>query len=187
MTKNLSQLSDDALVELCQRRGAKDDRPFTELYNRHKHLVWRICFRFTNTSQEAEDLMQEVFFKTYRGLPGFEGKSSFKTWLYQIALNTGRNELRRKSRRPQVSDTPVELLTGTSSTQNGLERLERLEDVFSRLHPEERQALILKDLEGFSYSEFARSLEISLSAAKMRVLRARRAFQKIYLRTDTEE
>ena len=110
MANELAHLSDEALVELCRVRGTGDSRPFTELFHRHQHFVWRICYRFVWDAQDAEDLMQEVFFKTYRSLSQFRGASSFRTWLYQIAANTARNELRRRSRRPQVSDTPLEVL-----------------------------------------------------------------------------
>ena len=73
--------SDADLVTLWQTRGARDDRPFQELFRRHQHLVWRICYSYIRHSQDAEDLTQEVFLKAYRSLDAFEGRSSFKTWI----------------------------------------------------------------------------------------------------------
>ena len=177
-------------MELCRVRGTGDSRPFTELFHRHQRFVWRICYRFVWNTQDAEDLMQEVFFKTYRSLPQFRGASSFRTWLHQIAANTARNELRRRSRRPQMSDTPLELLIeimprGAAAAAHT--SLPRLAQAWERLRPEERQVLHLKDLEQRPYEEITKMLGISLSAAKMRVLRARIALKEVYRRLENEE
>jgi RNA polymerase sigma factor (sigma-70 family) len=131
-----------------------------------------------------------VFFKTYRNLAQFRGTSSFRTWLHQIAANTARNELRRRSRRPQVSDTPLEVLIeilprGTAAAAHT--SLPRLAHAWERLRPEERRLLRLKDVEQRPYEEIMQGLGISLSAAKMRVLRARLALKEAYRQLESEE
>ena len=95
-------------MRLCLEYGVKDERPFVELFRRHRSYVWSVCHRVAGDGQDAEDLMQETFFKVYRNLHRFRGAASFKTWMFQIALNTARNELRRRSRRPTVSDVPLD-------------------------------------------------------------------------------
>jgi RNA polymerase sigma-70 factor (ECF subfamily) len=190
MADEFVHLSDEALVELCRVRGTGDSRPFTELFHRHRNLVWRICYHFVGNALDAEDLMQEVFFKAYRSLPQFRGASSFTTWLHQIAANTARNKLRQRSRRPQVSDMLLDELAeiiphGAAARTYPL--LARLAEAWERLRPEERQVLRLKDLEQRPYEEITQILGISSSAAKMRVLRARLALRDTYRHLESEE
>ena len=184
---DLTDTTDQELVELCLKVGAKDDRPFKELFHRHQTTVWRVCYSFVRNADDAEDLMQDVFFKVYRSLHQFEGRSSLKTWLYRIAMNVSQNEIRRRSRRPQESGTPVEVLSESLSIGETPEaqvmasaRYEQLGQALATLRPEAARALKLKDLEQRPYHEIAQMLEISESAAKMRVQRARLALMAAY-------
>jgi RNA polymerase sigma-70 factor (ECF subfamily) len=188
----LLELSDQALIARCLTRGASDDRPFAELYSRHKEFIWQVCYRYSNDPQEAEDLMQEVFFKVYRSLHQFEGRSAFRTWLYRIAVNTARNEIRRKRRRVQESPAgdwsdeyqaepaPQETLT------EWYERREILLGALSLLDEDALEALLLRDVEEQPYEKIASRLDLSLSAAKMRVARARTTLQAAYLALEAE-
>lgn len=183
----LSELSDDALIELCVARGQRDERPFRELFRRYQGIVWRVCYGVVRNPQDAEDLTQEVFFKVYRNLPKFEGRSSFKTWVYRIAFNTSQNELRRRSRRPQLEQTSVddlaEVIAGGKTPEEywlAQVRNRNLRQALEQLQPDQLQVIRLKDFEQRPYADIAEQLEISLSAAKMRVQRARIALQQIY-------
>ncbi|MGB0387852.1 MAG: RNA polymerase sigma factor [Ardenticatenaceae bacterium] len=181
-----SDLSDQKLIELCLARGAKDDRPFSELFRRHQAIVWRVCYRFMGNSQDAEDLTQEVFFKAYRKLDQFEGRSALSTWLYRIAVTTCLNEKRRRSRRPSVTSTSIddmaESLAADSSEERWLTQIQqsRLLDALNKLNKKQREILQLRDFEQLSYKEISQKLGISLSATKMRIQRARLALQTIY-------
>ena len=194
-TLPLSELPDTELVRLAQERGNKDERPFGVLVERHQNTVWRVCYNFMGNQEDAEDLAQEVFLKAYRNLVKFEGRSSFKTWIYRIAINTSQNELRRRSRRPQVSSTPLETAAEFIASSENVEektlqqaRYDTLLKAFKKLRPEESGVLMLKDLEGRPYAEIAEMLGISLSAAKMRVQRARAALNTTYHRiADSKE
>ena len=181
---NLTELTDQALVDLCKTRGAKDDRPFEELFKRHQAAVWCVCYYFLGDALDAEDIVQDVFFKAYRGLPGFEGRASFRTWLNQITLNTCKNELRMRSRRPAVVEeelddmgVPIELAEGTNHRWQGMTEREELAQALEMLQPDEFTVLQLRDIESRSYTEVAHMLGISQSAAKMRVQRARLALR----------
>ncbi|HEY42738.1 MAG TPA: RNA polymerase sigma factor [Anaerolineae bacterium] len=181
---NLAELTDQALVDLCKTRGAKDDRPFEELFRRHQAAVWRVCYYFLGDALDAEDIVQDVFFKAYRGLPGFEGRASFRTWLNQIAINTCKNELRMRSRRPAVVEeelgdmkAPIEMAGGSDQRWQAMTGREELAQALEMLHPDQFTALQLRDLESRSYAEVAHVLGISQSAAKMRVQRARLALR----------
>ena len=180
-------------MRLCLEYGVKDERPFVELFRRHRSYVWSVCYRVAGDGQDAEDLMQETFFKVYRNLHRFRGAASFKTWMFQIALNTARNELRRRSRRPTVSDVPLDVLSETLPGHDDMEQAwdehilrAGLESAWSALRPDQQELLRLKDLEGRSYVEIAGLLGVALSASKMRVQRARLALQAIYRRQEGE-
>lgn len=181
---NLAELADQALVDLCKTRGAKDDRPFEELVKRHQAAVWRVCYYFLGDALDAEDIAQVVFFKAYKGLPGFEGRASFRTWLNQIAINTSKNELRMRSRRPAVVEEelgdvrePIEMVEGLDQRWQGMTGREELAQALEMLQPDQFTALQLRDVESRSYAEVAHMLGISQSAAKMRVQRARLALR----------
>lgn len=187
----LSELTDVELVQLCQAHGMKDERPFRELFRRHQKLVWRACYSFFRNAQDAEDITQEVFFKVYRSLPKFEGRSAFKTWIYRIAINTSQNELRRRSRRPQLAgvdtDTLAEILPDNHSPEREWQEKEQrrlLSRALTELRPDEMEVLLLKDFEERPYAEIANKLGIGLSATKMRVVRARVALQMKYREID---
>lgn len=184
----LSELADTELVQLAVERGMKDERPFRELLRRHQTTVWRICYGFVRNPEDAEDLTQDVFFKAYRSLSRFEGRASFKTWISRIAINTSQNEIRRRSRRPVASQTDLdemaEVLPLPDANVEGQvtvnEQKSRLENAMSQLRPSEQEVLYLKDVEQRPYHEVAELLDISLSASKMRVQRARLAFRNAY-------
>jgi RNA polymerase sigma-70 factor (ECF subfamily) len=190
---NIAQLTDEELVTLCLERGERDERPFQELMRRYQRLVWRVCYRFMGNGDDAEDLTQEVFFKVYRNLDSFEGRSTFKTWLYRIAINTSQNELRARARRPQESETELEtaaeFIPDTETVEETIleqGRRDRLAAAFASLRPEDVQILRYKDIEQKQYDEIATLLGIGLSAAKMRVQRARLALQTIYQQLNEE-
>ena len=180
----LTDLPDEELVALCQAQGSYDDRPIQELLRRYQNIVWRVCYSYMRNPQDAEDLTQEVFLRVYRSLPQFEGRSSLKTWIYRIALNTCKNEIRHRSRRPQTAESDVQtladVLPSTSTTESEWQKINtrrQLAVAFSRLRPEEYDILTLRDVEERPYTEIAEMLSINLSAAKMRAKRARESLK----------
>lgn len=180
-------LLDKELVRLCQERLPDDPRAFHLLVERHRGHVVSVAYRFLGNLHDAEEAAQEVFLKAYRGLPTFRCESSFSTWLYRIVINTCKNELRRRSRRPTLLDPDLESLDfflppEPSAEDSALahEQNDAIQGALDRLSANDREALILRDVEDLSYQEIAQVLGISLSAAKMRVRRARLAFRKLY-------
>ncbi len=183
----LAELSDVALIEVCQKRGGKDDRPFQEMFRRYQSVVWRVCYSYMRNREDAEDLTQEVFFKVYRSLHQFEGRSSFKTWLYRVAINTCQNEIRRRGRRPQEAETEMETIAeimpsgeSVEKSYQALYKREMLAKALANLDPGVSEILYMKDMEERPYNEIAATLDIGISAAKMRVQRARLALQVEY-------
>lgn len=195
LDNDLGQLSDRQLVERTLDRGRRDDRPFGELFRRHRGLVWRVALGFFGNVQDAEDVTQDVFFTAYRKSAQFKGEASFRTWLHRIATNRCKNELRRRSRRLRTVNEPLE--EAAAAATNGSpgpeavtvrgRRLQRLALAIDSLTPEERRILRLVDLEQTPYKEVAEHLGLSLGAVKMRVLRARARLREAFDTTENRK
>ena len=180
-------VSDEELVRLCQERLPGDSRPFHALVARYRDQVMNTAHRFLGDPHDAEDVTQEVFLKVYRGLLAFRAESSFSTWLYRITVNTCKNELRHRSRQPTLLEPDLEslgiLLPAAPSAEQAVttrEQRDAIQETLDRLSETDLEALILRDIQGLSYREIATVLGIGLSAAKMRVRRARLAFQELH-------
>lgn len=180
-------LSDEELICLCRERLPGDPRPFHTLVARYRDQVMNTAYRFLGNLHDAEDVAQEVFLKIYHGLPNFRAASSFSTWLYRIAVNTCKNELRRRSRQPTLLEPDLENLgaplPAAPSPEQAVttrEQRDAIQETLDRLSETDREALILRDVQNLSYREIAEVLGIGLSAAKMRVQRARLAFRELY-------
>lgn len=182
------ELSDDELVALCLERGATDERPFSELFRRHRKVVWVVCRKYFDTREDVGDLVQETFFKAYRALGRYTGGSPalFRAWVATIAANACKNELRLRSRRPQLSDRsldPSVAIAGGSVEGSLVERSRHrvLSRAIAGLSHDQQQILRKADFEQLPLAEIAAELGLSLSAVKMRALRARAALAAAYL------
>jgi RNA polymerase sigma-70 factor (ECF subfamily) len=180
-------LSDEELVILCNERLPGDPRPFTVLVSRYQHQVFATCFRFMDDRQEAEDQAQEVFMRVYRGIRHFEGRAKFSTWLFQITINTCRTALRKRARHPEFTDTPeidLEVLLPWSEspeeTVSAQVEVDMVNQAMEIISEHERLILTLRETDSLSYQEIAAQLGIGISAAKMRVMRARLALRRAY-------
>lgn len=192
MVGELTELSDEELVGRMLDRGDRDERPFGELFRRHKGLVWRVALGFFGNVQDAEDMTQDVFFTAHRKLAQFKGEASFRTWLHRITTNRCKNELRTRSRRLRTVNEPLE--EAAAAATNGSpgpeavtvrgRRLQRLALAIESLTQEDRRLLRLVDLEQTPYKDVAELLGSSLGAVKMRVLRARARLREAF---DTNE
>ena len=177
-------LSDQALVEKAK---TGDYQAFEALVNRYEGKVYRLAMRMLRNQEDAEDALQEAFLQVYRGLKGFEGRSSFSTWLFRLATNVCLMKIRHRETEPAPllpledylprheeehpyiqdwPDKPEEVLLNKESRQKMLQALERLP-------AEYRAVFILRDVEGFSNAETGEALGISVAAVKSRLHRAR--------------
>ncbi|OGR87995.1 MAG: hypothetical protein A3A86_06735 [Elusimicrobia bacterium RIFCSPLOWO2_01_FULL_60_11] len=162
-----------------------DISDFRAVVLRHQENILRLCAGFLGDTA-AEDAAQEVFIKAYRNLDRFEGRSKLSTWLYRIASNHCLDVLsKRKAAREDSLEALVEkrgdsapgLATAGDFTA-GFEDRETVMALLSRLSPDARAILLLREGEGLSYEELAQTLEISLDAVKTRLYRAREALIK---------
>jgi RNA polymerase sigma-70 factor, ECF subfamily len=179
--------SDLELVRRAQRgeRGA-----FDLLVLRYQHKVIKLVARLLRDPAEAEDVAQEAFVKAYRALASFRGDSAFYTWLYRIAVNTARNAMASRQRRPL--DYEAELTEGEQSTVEARMRhtdtpeatvlSEEIRETVNRavaaLPEDLRTAIILREIEGLSYEEIAAAMDCPVGTVRSRIFRAREAIDR---------
>lgn len=151
-----------------------DVAAFETLVRAHADAVYGHALRFFGDKQLAEDATQEVFLKVFRSLGGFDGRSSFSTWLYRLTRNVCIDLLRRNKRVPLPVD-PLDTPPGiTPDFAEGVVTTESVEHAIATLQPEDRDALSAVTLFGLSYEEAAGALGVPIGTVKSRVFRARR-------------
>ena len=175
-------LTDLSLVERCR---ANDDAAFSEVVARYKIKIYNYIYRMTGSSEDAEDLTQEVFIRMYQSIDSFRGQSSLNTWLFRIAGNLCIDRFRRaKNRTPAYSldepageDAPAhEVPDHTYEPHRLLENVEMAEQIqqaLSRLPEKLRATLLLHDIEGLPYEEIAQVVGCPLGTVKSRLFNAR--------------
>jgi len=185
-------LDPEELVHWCQRTLPDDTRAFEVLIRQYQQRVFAITYRMMGNPQEAEDQAQEVFLKVYRGIRQLDDPATFPAWLTRIAVNTCLDALNKQKARP--STTPLSpagsdeeqgtrSLIAPSGTPEDLALLGELrrclEQTLTELDAVERAMIVLRDVEGRPYQEIADTLQLGLSTVKMRIHRARLAFQRV--------
>lgn len=187
MVKAPAEATDQELVKRVQQG---DKRAFDLLVLKYQHKIAAIIGRFVKDSAEVNDVAQEAFIKAYRALGSFRGDSAFYTWIYRIAINTAKNYLVSKGRRPPASDVDVddaEFYSGADglrdiTTPEGEAMRDELEAVVNgaiRSLPEDlRTAVTLREMEGMSYEEIAEVMDCPVGTVRSRIFRAREAIDK---------
>ena len=173
--------------ELVTQARAGDVDAFTTLLQQYDRYVYRVAFNITGNREEAEDAMQEAFYKAFAHLPQFQGNSLFYTWLVRITVNEALMKLRSRSAQKELSlDEPVALGDDTSIVReiedwddNPEQRYAKAEienivsNAIGKLPPAYRVVYVLRDVEELSSEEAAALLGLSVAAVKSRVRRAR--------------
>lgn len=170
---------DEALVREAQTGGHD---AFRSLFQRHKDAVYSYCLRILGNAVDAEDAAQEAFVRSYEGLSTLDHPASFRYWLYTIVRNEVFGRLRRRKQyRPvalEEADHEVwEVETPLDHVIRG-ERADLLRRLLDKLRPEYREAVILREQEGFSYAEIAAIAGATEGAIKARLFKARRALMR---------
>jgi len=186
MTAQAVEVSDKELVEKVQQ-GNK--RAFDLLVLKYQHKVLAIVSRYVSDSAEAHDVAQEAFIKAFRAIGNFRGDSAFYTWIYRIAINTAKNYLVSRGRRPPASDVDVadaeafhgaDALRDISSPESQLATNQLEEAVFDAIRelPDElRAAVTLREMDGLSYEEIADVMDCPVGTVRSRIFRAREAIE----------
>lgn len=164
MTRDLEKTTD---LELVERVKLGDKSAFSSLVIRHQRGLLRLGLRFVKDLDQAEDIVQEAFIKAYEKLSTFEGRSSFKSWLYQIALNTARNRLRENRRETvDVEDTHLSVGPVGETTLVHTAIADVLNKEVEKLPFRQKTALLLRVYEDLSFNEIAEIMECPYDTAK---------------------
>lgn len=167
--------------ELIARLQKRDEAAFEELIRQYEKKVYTLCFRMCGNSEDAEEAAQDAFLALWRGIDRFRQESSLSTWIYRLAMNACIDTLRRRKKQSgSVSLDDEELFVDAVDTspqpQETVEHRETqklLQEGLSALPEEYRKVLILREIEGLSYTEIAESASIELGTVKSRISRGR--------------
>lgn len=178
-----TDLTDEELVSKISE--TKDTVLFGVLYDRFEHLVYNKCFGFVNNEAEAKDLTQDVFLHVFIKISTFKGKSRFSTWLYSVTYNfcvnyLNRDKERKISHHSKDIDEEYNLSVEVNDYSLYQMKVDRLERALLKIPPEDRMILQMKYQDDVSIKELQEVLEISESAVKMRISRAKTKIAEEY-------
>lgn len=171
-----------------------DVNAFEGLVKEYEKNVYNLALRMTGDPEDAADMAQDAFIKAYSSLSSFRGDSKFSVWLFRIVSNLCLDFLRSRKRRPTVSlsvendegeDMEFEIADESQSPETLLEQKLTREAVrrgLDSLPPEQRQILLLREIQGLSYEEIAQVLELESGTVKSRIFRARKRLSAFLLR-----
>ena len=197
------QAEQEALGRIVRQCIAGDQQAWQQLVSSQHRRIYSICYRFTGSSSDAEDLTQDVFLKLYRNLSSFDvQKGNFNTWLTTLARNLLVDHFRR-TRLERASDsldasisdddggngpTLASRLADPRPSQeahaSGLEPKARIQQALAQLSPELREAVVFRDLEDMDYKEIAQVLRIPEGTVKSRISRGRGELARLLQRTE---
>ena len=176
--------------ELVRRVKKGDKQAFDLLFLRYQHKILNLVSRYLRDPDDVQDVTQEAFIKAFRALPRFRGDSAFYTWLYRIAINTAKNHLVARSRRPPGTDVDVEdaeFMDGTDalkeseSPESALARDElkaAIDAAIVDLPDDLRSAVTLREFDGLSYEQIAEIMDCPVGTVRSRIFRAREAIDR---------
>lgn len=182
---NYKDLSDEELVKAIVSNN--DTLLFEILYDRYSKVVYNKCYGFSKSSQEAEDLTQDVFLKLFVKLATFKGRSKFSTWLYAFTYNhcvnyVNRNNSKKIEKKAVDAENIGEEYYNPEEDDNAINqlRVEKLKEALEKISPEEKMILLLKYQDFLSIKELVDIFDIGESAVKMRLKRAKEKLVNVY-------
>ena len=156
-----------------------DLESFEAIYNAVSGFVYNVALRIVNNKEDAEEVAQEAFLLIYSGLKRFRFESSFKTWVYRITVNCAINfakkmsKIRNKTIRYEDVSGPERLSVGYQDKTSVIDTGEAVKKLLGALNPEQRACVVLRNIEGLSYAEIAKSLMVNINTVRSRLKRAR--------------
>ena len=176
--------------ELVQRAKDGDHAAFSQLVSAYEGKIYNLTLRYLGNPDDAMDASQEVFLRMFRFLSGFQEDSSFSTWLYRIGVNVCKDLLSRRARRAEQSlEIPDEEEEGRAADipdgrydperiLEGAELRRTLAEAIAQLPEQQREMIVLRDIQGLSYDEIGQALCLEAGTVKSRLFRARENLRK---------
>jgi RNA polymerase sigma-70 factor (ECF subfamily) len=175
-------VSEQTDAELLAAHCTGDPDAFTELVRRHRDRLWAVALRTTGNAEEASDALQDALISAYRRADSFRGDSAVTTWLHRIVVNASLDRLRRRSVRswvplPEEGEGAVLVddsrLADPRAAAESRETVAEVRAALDTLPPDQRAAIVLVDLEGWSVEEAAKALDCPVGTVKSRCFRGR--------------
>jgi len=177
-----SELEDNELVRIC---GSDDSRAWEELVRRYRKRVFNIAYQFVGRIDEAEDLLQEIFFKIFHSLSKFHLDANFHYWIVRVSKNYCIDYYRKKRKERESLVANLEQLADVRSSLSTpllileeKEKMRVIRDSINSLPPILRSCIVLRNLYGHSYQDIARILKIPEGTVKSRINRGRHELSK---------
>ena len=171
--------------ELILRAQRGDGGAFRELVERHRRRAFAIAIGLVRDEEDALEIVQEAFFRVYRGLPAFNGAASFFTWLYRIVKNLSIDLMRRPAWQRELAleevDAGFDACLDEADPGDMLRRreiAERIESALEALPPYHRGVILMREVEGMSYEEMAEAMGVSKGTIMSRLFHARKKLQR---------
>jgi RNA polymerase sigma-70 factor, ECF subfamily len=156
------------------RAQGGDAEAMNQLLQRHYDRLYAVCRRVAGNDADAADGCQEALLAIVRGLPRFDGRSTFRTWSYRVATNACLDELRRRKRRPVAVDEIPEGTSDDPGLDQQLADRMTIDGALAQLAEEFRAPIVLRDVAGMDYAEIAATLDIPPGTVRSRIARGRR-------------
>ena len=184
-------MTDEQEIIRCAQDG--DEKAFEQLVFSYEKKIYNLAYRTCQNSQDAMDVTQEVFLRVFRAIKGFKGESSFSVWIYRIASNICIDYVRRVAKNKTVSLTIVDesgemidmdIAEETNTPELHYERVELRREIkkgLEALSVEHRHIIVLRDINGLSYTEIAEILTLEEGTVKSRLSRARAKLAEIMM------
>ncbi len=193
-------MSDEKTDILIKSALKGDMQSFEELIYQYEKKVYNVALRVFKNPEDAKDISQDVFIKIYKNLDKFDNKSSFSTWIYRITTNTCIDELRKRKGKETVSiDNDIEDDEGRFKREFADNEPTPEEKVISKegeseiiksmntLSDEHRTIIVMRDIEGLSYTEISEIIGVSIGTVKSRISRARLQLKNIILKREQKD
>jgi len=175
---------------LIERASQGDTQAFDQLLSEHEKRMYGICLRMCRNQEDAQDCLQESMLRIFRAITSFKGQSSFSTWVYRITMNACIDELRRRKNAQQVSvDTlmeegwmPVDPGETPEEHAVSVDQQAELSRLIRQLPEDMRAAVVLRDIQGYTYEEISEILDTNVGTVKSRISRGRERLREKILK-----
>ena len=172
-------------ADIIRRASQGDMEAFEKIYRAYAPFVYNVAYRMVEAREDAEEVTQEVFLIVHQKLNSFLFRSSLKTWVYRITANSAINLLNKRTReqkgRVEDFDEALAFTPGDDDARKHVvqeESKHKIAVLLSMLNPDERACVVLRNIEGLSYEEVARSLNVNINTVRTRLKRAREKMLK---------
>lgn len=187
MAKKSSKINEEIII----RSQARDIEAFEQLVSYYERKVYFFCLRYVGIREDAEDITQEIFFKTFKNIKRFDFSTSFSTWLFTISKNTVYDFLRKKRRyKAMFIETDINILESKAKLSwdktNKISAKVDVENALAKIKPQHRQVIKLFYWGGLPYKDISQKMKMPINTVKTQISRAKKSLS-LYLKNEKTE